>query len=310
MSLLHEIQASIVQEGTDLGSILLKLRLLASRLGSGPLEEWIKHESEGYPRDSEVEVPSYRVIEVIYSGTFSGPFGSGINNAPIPPLLIEKFGGDSWTKYEMRASIAAVDELVKRSAEGGGTLGIDASNLILLLQGKVYKDNACNAIQGTISRASLAEIQYAVRSRILELTLELERSVPVAADISFGSPDPGTNLNSDKVTRISQQIIYGNVTAISSSGQGAQFYLSIGERDDQALIENLVKAGIPESDASELAEILASEEPNSNEEPLGAKANAWLLNNLKKAADGTWKVGVSVATKLLTEAALKYYGFK
>lgn len=308
MSLLHEIQASIVQDGTDLGSILLKFRLLAARLGSEPLEEWIKHESEGYPRDSEV--PSYRVVGVTYRGTFSGPFGSGIKNAPIPPYLIEKFGGKSWTKYEIRESIAAVDELVKSSADGDGTLGIDASNLILLLQGKVYKDYACNDVQGTISRASLAELQYAVRSRILELTLELEKSVSVAADISFGSPDSGANLNSDKVTRISQQIIYGNVTSISSSGKGSQFYLSIGDHDDKALIEYLVKAGIPESDASELAEIVASEEPSSNEEPLGAKAKAWLVDNLKKAADGTWKVGVSVATKVLTEAALKYYGLK
>jgi len=308
MSLLYEIQASIVQDGTDLGSILLKLRLLAARLGSEPLEEWIKHESEGYLRDSEV--PSYRVVGVTYRGTFSGPFGSGIKNAPIPPYLIEKFGGKSWTKYEIRESIAAIEELIKSSAEGDGTLGIDASNLILLLQGKVYKDYACNDVQGTISRASLAELQYAVRSRILELSLELEKSVPAAADISFGSPDSGANLSSDKVTRISQQIIYGNVTSISSSGRGAQFNLSYGDRDDKALIEYLVKAGIPESDASELAEIVASEEPSSKEEPLGAKAKAWLLNNLKKAADGTWKVGVSVATKVLTEAALKYYGLK
>ena len=80
MCLLHEIQASIVQDRTDLGSILLKLRLLAARLGSGPLEDWIKHESEGYPRDSEV--PSYRIVGVSYRGTFYGPFGTGIKNPP------------------------------------------------------------------------------------------------------------------------------------------------------------------------------------------------------------------------------------
>jgi len=308
MSLLHEIQASITQEGTDLGSIILKLRLLASRLGSGPLEEWIKHESEGYPQ--ETELPSYRVIGVTYTGTFLGPFGSAINNAPIPPYLIEKFGGESWTKYEIRNSIVAVDKLVKSSADGSGTLCIDASNLILLLQGKVYEGYACNYIQGTVSRTSLVEIQNAVRSRILELTLELERSVPVAADISCGTPDSRANLNSDQVTQISQQIIYGNVTTIASSGQGAQFHLSIGERDDKALVEYLMKAGILGSDASELAAILASEEPSSNEEPFGVNAKAWLVENLKKVADGTWKVGFSVATKVLTEAALKYYGLK
>ena len=180
----------------------------------------------------------------------------------------------------------------------------------MLLQGKVYEDYACNDVQGTISRASLAELQYAVRSRILELTLELEKSVPVAVDINFGSPDSGEKLSSDEVTQISQQIIYGNVTSITSSGKGSQIYLSLGERDDKALIEYLVKSGIPESDASELATIVAAEEPSSNEEPFGLKAKAWLVDNLRKATDGTWKVGISVATKVLTEAALKYYGLK
>lgn len=54
MSLLQQIQESVVEEGADLGSILLKLRLLAARLGSDLLEEWVKYESEGYPSDAEI----------------------------------------------------------------------------------------------------------------------------------------------------------------------------------------------------------------------------------------------------------------
>jgi hypothetical protein len=114
MSLLQEIQAAVIQDGTEIGPILLKLRLLASRLGSAPLEEWVKHESEGYPDDSPL--PDYRIIHVSYTGTFSGPFGSGVNNAPIPSYLIEKFAGKRWTHDEMRQSIAGLDELVKGSA--------------------------------------------------------------------------------------------------------------------------------------------------------------------------------------------------
>lgn len=308
MGLLHEIQTSVVQEGTPLGSVLLKLRLLAARLGSEPLKEWIKHESEGYPRDSEI--PSYRIVGISYSGTFSGPFGSGINNAQIPGYLIEKFAGKKWTKHEIRDGIAAVDELIRSSADGDGTLGIDASNLILLLQGKVYADYSCNGVHGTISRAALTELQYAVRSRILELTLELEKSIPAAAEITFGSPGSSEKFNSEKVNQISQQIIYGNVTTISSSGAGTQINVSISERDNKAFIEYLVKAGIPEDDASELSEIVAAEDPSNPEEPLGVKAKEWLVKNIRKAADGTWKIGVSVATKVLTEAALNYYGLK
>lgn len=307
MSLLQQIQESVVQEGADLGSILLKLRLLAARLGSDTLEEWVKHESEGYPRDSDV--PSYRVVGVTYRGTFSGPFGSGINNAQIPPYLIEKHAGESWTKYEVRESIAAVDEMVKKNASDGGSFGIDASNLILLLQGKVYKGYACNDVSGSISPTSLYEIQQAVRSRILELTIELERSVPGAVHVAFGTAK-AEKKDAEQVQQISQQIIYGNVSTAVAGGAGSRITVAVNEKDTESVINHLVKSGIPEIDAAELAEIMATEEPYSVEEPFGEKARKWLGSNLKKAAEGTWGVGVSVATKVLTEAALKYYGLK
>ena len=184
--LLGEIQASIIEPNSELSAILLKLRLLASRLGSNPLEQWVKYESEGY--DQNVEVPDYRKLSVSYTGTWSGPFSSGINNAPIPLYLIEKFAGTSWTEYEMRQSIAAVDDVLCRDNDKSGVLQIDASNLILLLQGKVYEDYACNSVTGRISTTAIREIQYAVRNRILELTIELEKAVPAAAEVTLGKP--------------------------------------------------------------------------------------------------------------------------
>jgi hypothetical protein len=307
MGLLHEIQAAVLEEGSDLGPILLKVRLLAARLGSQPLGEWVKHESEGYPPDSPL--PDYRIIPVSYTATFSGPFGSGIKNAPIPPYLIEKFAGEKWNRHEMRQSIAAVDDLLASSKDVGSP-HIDAANLILLLQGKVYEGYACHAVSGTIPRTALAEIRHAVRSRVLDLTIELEKAVPEATTIAVGKTDSGSPASSAVATQISQQIIYGNVTSISATGEGAYIDVSIGKGDAQGLVEYLKQAGIAEADAKQLAEIVANEGPESKQEPLGAKAKKWLVENLKKAANGTWKVGVSVATDVIKEAILKYYGLK
>jgi len=53
---------------------------------------------------------------------------------------------------------------------------------------------------------------------------------------------------------------------------------------------------------------MEDEEPVSTQEPFGEKAKNWIAGNLIKAAKGTWSVGISVATKVLTEAAMKYYG--
>lgn len=304
MGLLHEIQEAIVQDGADLGSILLKLRLLAARLGSEILEEWVKHESEGYPK--ETPVPPYRVIGVSYKGTFLGPFNAQITNAPIPPYLIGKFAGDQWVKMDVRESIAAVDSMVK-SAATGGEFGIDASNLILLLQGKIYEGYNCASIDGSISSTALGEISQAVRSRVLELTLELEKNIPAASLVTFGASH-SSGENSEKVQQISQQIIYGNVTNAIAGNPSSNISISVVSGDLDSLKQYLVESGMLETDAVEIAGIIASEKPESREEPFGTQARAWIAKNMKKAAEGTWNMGVSVATAVLTQAALRYYG--
>ncbi|BEM90288.1 hypothetical protein SME46J_47580 (plasmid) [Serratia marcescens] len=306
MSLLHQIQEAVVQDGANLGTILLKLRLLAARLGSNDLEEWVRHESEGYPQ--EAILPEYRIVGVTYNGTFSGRYGAAINNAPIPPILITKFADDSWNSLPIRESIAAVGELVKNSAEGG-SLGINASNLILLLQGKVYSQYACHDVSGTISAVSLSEILQAVRNRVLELTIQLEKSIPAAAHITFGTQNMDKD-NASKAQQITQQIIYGNVGNAISGGSGSTINVNIQSHNKESLVNYLKESGLPEEDAREFALIVESEKPLGAEEPFGKGAQNWIASNIRKAADGTWKVGMAVATTALTEAVLKYYNLK
>ncbi len=307
MSLLHEIQAAVLQEGSDLGPILLRLRLLAARIGSQPLAEWVRHESEGYQLGAEL--PDYRFIPVSYKANFSGPFGSGIKNAPISPYLVKKFAGDHWVRYEMRESIAAVDDLLA-NAEDGGSLGINAADLILLLQGKVYPDYACNSVTGSIARSSLASIRHAVRSRVLELTLELEKSVPDAATVVLGPAALPSAPSAAAATQIAQQIIYGNFTSIAATGEGATIQVAVAPYDLRSLERFLIESGMAGDDARELSRLAASEKPVSNEEPMGPQVRNWLVENLKKAASGTWKMGVAVATDVVKEALLKYYDLK
>ena len=307
MSLLRDIQTSVIVSEQSIAPILLKLRLLAARLGSGPLEEWIKYESEGYPEGAEI--PDYRRIPVSYRATFFGSFGRELRDVPISGYLVEQYAGEKWINHQNRQSIAAIDDLIKNSSENG-TFQIDASNLILLLQGKVYKDYACNSVVGTVSRTSLVEIQYAVRTRVLELTLELERSVPAAAEVSLGKTDESNMANAEAVNKISNQVIYGGVTTITNYGEGANLNVVIGPNDKDAFVKFLVSKGLPQADMEEFADILSTEEPGSVEEPFGAKAKEWFAENIKKAASGVWNVGVSVATRLLSEAALKFYDLK
>jgi hypothetical protein len=103
----------------------------------------VRHESKGYPRDTEL--PDYRFVSVSYTASFSGPFGSGIKNAPISSYLVKKFAGEHWVRHEMRESVAAADDLLT-TAEDGGHLGINASDLILL---HWFVENLKEAASGT-----------------------------------------------------------------------------------------------------------------------------------------------------------------
>jgi hypothetical protein len=304
MALLADIQSSLLQENVSIGPVLLKFKFLASRLGSEPLQEWIKYELEGYP--GGVEVPEYRKLEIVYRGTFSGPFGSGINNAPIPSYLIEKFAGKSWTTYEMRQSIAAVDDLISK-AEGNGILHVNSSNLILLLQGKVYEDYACNDVTGSFSTSQLTELQHSVKSRLLELTLEFEK-IPGANEISVGvTSQPKMEGAAQTVNQIFNQTVHGTMQNVNNTGSvGSVNFGSVGDAD--ALVAYLAQSGIAREDAEQFAEILASEHPQGANEPFGQKAKEWVVKNIKKAIDGTWKVGIEVATDVLSKGALSYYG--
>lgn len=308
MSLLHEIQAALLQEGTSLAPILLKLRLLAARLGSQPLAEWIRHESEGYPESADI--PSYRIIPAAYTANFSGPLGSAIRNAPIPQHIVQQLAGEKWVNYEVRESIAAIDDIITMS-KISGVIEFNAHNLIFRFQGKVYETFACNSVTGSLSRASFASIRHTVSSRVLELTIELEKSFQ---DISLVTINPTATLpstiNAATVSQITQQIIFGNMTAITSNGDNAAINVSVTPRDEKSLEQFLISSGMAKEDAEELANLAASESPDNTAEPMGPRVRNWLVDNLKKAASGTWKMGIVVATDIIKESLLKFYDLK
>ncbi|NVK18428.1 MAG: hypothetical protein HWE30_07040 [Methylocystaceae bacterium] len=304
MTLLHEIQEAIIQPSSDLGPILLKLRLLASRLGSHQLEEWVKYESEGYPKGAEV--PDYRQIELSYSCNCQN-IAWQATNQPIPPALIKTFCGEDWLRTKIRESISAIEGLL-RSAENGAQIGIDSSNLILSLQGKIYPDMNISSVKAQMSAIAIKEIQNTVRTRILELTMKLEQEVPESSTISIRTPIEVNARTTEKVEHVFHMTVLGNNTMITSTGANANIAVNNVQGDASGVKSELEKAGIPKDKAGEFAEIVASESNTSATTPLGKKAQDWLAEKVPEIASGAWNISLSVATSILEEVAKRYYG--
>jgi hypothetical protein len=66
--MLEDIQDAAVDASSNLATLLRKCKVLAARLGSQPLEDWLLWESNGYPDD--VPVPDYRICRLNFKALF------------------------------------------------------------------------------------------------------------------------------------------------------------------------------------------------------------------------------------------------
>ena len=296
-------------ETTKIGSpILLKLRFLASRLGVPVLEDWVKHEIEGYPDDAPV--PEYRKVGIAFTGTFQNMCSKlSARHSDLECSDRKICAGPNWTTIGIRDSIAVVDDRITRKGEKGGMFGINTGNLPFLLQNKIYKDTAVLMVAGKFDISAFVAIQAAVRAKVLDLTLEIEKAVPAAADIVVGvKPAPLAPSDAEKVAQVAQQVFYGPVTQITNSGTTGPIIVSSAAGDIAELIKALTHVGIPEDDAKELAEIVKAEAPENPREPLGKEAKAWIANKVKAASGIAGKVGFDVITEVIKKAVESYYG--
>jgi hypothetical protein len=85
MSVISDLIDAASGDVSPVATLLRKVKVVAARLHTGQLEQWVQHELMGYP--SEVPLPEYRgPFAVEAAGHFAGPFQSGLRNAPIPSI--------------------------------------------------------------------------------------------------------------------------------------------------------------------------------------------------------------------------------
>ena len=301
MGFLETIQAELVDRDSSIASTLLKLRLLAAKLGSDELAQWIRFEAEGYTQDADI--PAYRVLGISFSGTFHGPFGTGVKNAPIPSLLIKQIAGEEWTVYKIRESAAAVEKMASET-EG---VHLDLSNLMIPLKGKIYPDYVPAQIVGYVSHTALVETSNAIRNRLLEITIEIASKVPSVEGVKLTSitRDP------EVTTQVFHQIVHGNMTNIQSSGAEASIQITVAQHNINSLTDGLKKLGLSTEDTQELARLISEKEPTNNDEGgLNSGVRKWLSDRIMNGFDAGVSGGISAITRIVQEAAMQYWGLK
>ena len=302
MSLLEDIQNAAVDSKSDLGMLLRKCKLLAARLGSKPLEDWLLWESDGYPE--HVSVPDYRIWPLEVKGDFAGPLGSGIRNAPIPWVCLPEKARDLYQNYKCRQSIASIEEMLRRSDKG--TLQVSTGDLAVALGTNVYQYQNCIHAWAEFSVGNLIEILNTVRNRILDFALAIWKEAPTAGNQTGKSEQ---TIEPVRVTQIFNTTIYGGAASIIGSATESLITLNISQNDFDSLERALRANAVADKDIKDLRRALESDGQIEKAKGFGPRVSSWIADMMKKVADGSWDVGISAASNLLTQFISKYYGF-
>jgi len=85
--------------------------------------------------------------------------------------------------------------------------------------------------------------------------------------------------------------------------------ITVKKGDKNALERHLAANNIEDSDIQELTSIIDRDNTAIKEQKFGETVNSWIKKMLGKAVDGSWKISLGVAGKLLTDAITSYYGW-
>ena len=297
MNLLDEIRSDLVNESADLSNTLRKAKILASAIGLPEFREWVDFELSGYK--DEDKVPIYRRFRPNNLGTFSGPFQSGVKNVVLPtynlPIEVQKFA----------ENLIFFDGVGALEAQKSGShqrkwpqeMVLLAQNTLRMTGGMVLVD-----AHQPIPAYVISGILDQVKNKLLDFVLGLQESNITAEDLDNRTVKP------DVVRNLFNINIYGDHNTVASGQYVEQSVNAIHENDIESLLNFLRSLSIENDDLNELADAISSE-PKASEGSYGPRVRAWLGGMISKAASKAWDVGLDTASKELTDALNRYYGY-
>jgi hypothetical protein len=177
-SLLEDIQATALDDTQSVAGLLRRVKLVAAKLGRDEPVAWVDHEMSGYPPDAPV--PPYR--EITGSPTYWNPF-HGWSQILFP----ENDTHRAASTVEIRDPIPQVEAHIA-ATKSGGTLRVEyPPELVAKLArgGRGIPERAGI----TLDTAKLVQVTAAVRDRVLDWAVQLEKAGVRGEGLSFSKQE-------------------------------------------------------------------------------------------------------------------------
>lgn len=294
-SLVHQLQAEAVDDSSSISGLLMKAKLVASKLGLEDITEWIDCELKGYP--TRALTPSYRRMKCSpqafnpYVGWIPIDFGT------TPSDMLYEFV----TVYAQE-SISSIEKHMNQ----GGTISMPMPDV---LSGMIYEGSSAYdryKISWRFSASSLSGILTTVRERILSWSLDLEKQGILGEGVNFSLREreiAGMVFKNDfKGAVINNNGVLGSSTGDITQGNT----MSISSLD--SLREELKKIGVSDGEVDELKEAIETSAQPLTESGFSPKISEWIGKISIKAMQGGLKVGGTVAVGVIAKLITTYLG--
>jgi AbiTii len=296
MELLDQIIHGATGNTEPLANLLRKCLVLSSLLKNEKLKIWATNELNGYPGPDTV--PPYRKVNIGARGFFLGPFGSQLNNQPLPPSVLDSLHREWATTAWLTQPIASYEH---HKPDQNAQLPWPA-DLTIRYQGKFIEGYALNRAWQEIPSSVFAGLKDQVRNNILSLALELREQLGDADD----KPE---KVAREKVDRSIVNNIYGGnniiATAAHTINQAGHDIIVAG--DAASLTTALVDLGVEKEDVDRI--IAALRQDGADDRPsFGGKTIEVIKTVAGKLVSTGKQVAASTATSIITQMVLQYLG--
>ena len=260
-SVVIELQKDLLDNQSDIVSILRKAHLIARKLGLSDFDKWINHELNGYtPSDI---IPEYRILmgRLMAMNPYRGW---------IPVILTNDEINDNLCKRSITNSISELIELANL-ADG---------NLIMRLSPEVQKilNNSID-IQSfyeyavIISKTAVKDIEQKVKNSLLEWCIKLEENGILGKNFVFTNEEKEIATEKNKTGIINVNVVTGsNSTVIipSTVGDNSEIKISQAEFSDltKQIREKIQEEIQDENNRNQAIEILTRIERNTKKSVL------------------------------------------
>ncbi|MFJ3473387.1 hypothetical protein ACIPJ1_10665 [Microbacterium maritypicum] len=286
----------------DAAAMLRKLMIVARRMGAEPLNAWVKAELNGY--DDADSIPDYRgPFVVTVKAHITGPFGAQAPSTLTRFGMPEEFG--SLFEVSFLEPVAALESFA--TSDAGIVFPWDPT-AIGLYNGWI-RDGRIPFIQGwgvfsaerSVSQATLRGVVDVVRTKALELALDLQAEFPDAGEKDGPTVDnPAVEAT---VTNIVNNI-YGPVTGLTQ-GHIVKQKVTVEAGDLDGAIENARQF----LGADGLAQLSAVLETGGSDDDKRGRLKR--LVDAVKSGSVALATGVTtdVAANALTEITMQFFGW-